>query len=327
MGSKQSFPIRTDKKSEPATCETNHNKKLLKRKRKIKCNELSLAGKEDNIKFNDTKKKRFQSANTTPSSIATSTTSTTSTTCRLFTNILSIKSLQQSERGSYLAAFFRLFDDDFIQDFLWLDRCYTLCDKYLIAMVYVYFRRAKLLRKEFTRLHFFLALYIAHEIEEDNENLKMEIYPWALGSECWRSRIKEFLVKRNLFLERMKFRAVVSSRTCDEVFELFPTHPVWQRERNINHGGANRFYDELCGTGEDGDDVEVFSPSKNQMKCKICLNAGHGGGGAKETQLDSDNNMYFQNGKMVSKNTFVRDHSPGSDDLLFGKLEMLNSEE
>ena len=51
--------------------------------------------------------------------------------------------------------------------------------------------------------------------------------------------------------------------------------------------------------------MEVFSPSKNQMKCKICLNAGNGAGGAKERQLDSENS-YFQNGKMVSKNTFVR---------------------
>ena len=110
MGSKQSFPIRTDKKTEPARCESNDNKKLSKRKRKIKCNELSLTVKKDNIiELNDTKKKRFQLANMTPSSIATSTTSTTSTTCRLFTNILSIKSLQQSERGSYLASFFRLF--------------------------------------------------------------------------------------------------------------------------------------------------------------------------------------------------------------------------
>lgn len=49
----------------------------------------------------------------------------------------------------------------------------------------------------------------------------MEIYPWALGSECWRSRIKEFLIKRNLFLERIKFRAVVSNRTCDEVWFNF----------------------------------------------------------------------------------------------------------
>lgn len=116
MGSKQSFPITTDKKSEAATCETNYNKKLTKRKRKIKCNELAVAVKEENsIKLNNTKKKRFQSANMTPASVATS---TTSTTCRLFANILSIKSLQQSERGSYLAAFFRLFGNIIFLHFL-----------------------------------------------------------------------------------------------------------------------------------------------------------------------------------------------------------------
>ena len=70
-----------------------------------------------------------------------------------------------------------------------------------------------------TKFHLFR--YIAHEIEEDDEELKMEIYPWALGSELWKSKVKEFLYKRNVFLQRMKFRAVVSRTTCDEVRFIF----------------------------------------------------------------------------------------------------------
>ena len=148
----------------------------------------------------------------------------------------------------------------------------------------------------------------------------MEIYPWALGSDSWRSRVKGFLLDRNHFLQRMKFRAVVSNKTCEEVyrsvrntfesmrvystngysdrsvlfwthwiwnlfsicsafliclfiskvFELFPKHPVWQRQRNENHGGAIRFDQQLCVDDED----DVFVPSQNQMKCKVCLQDG-----------------------------------------------------
>ena len=92
----------------------------------------------------------------------------------------------------------------------------------------------------------------------------------------------------------------------DKVFQLFPTHPVWQRERNINHGGAFRFYNDPSRTGDD--DVEVFMPSKTQMKCKICLNSNQDDdGGAKEVQHVSNINSYFEDKKeIVSKNTFAR---------------------
>ena len=101
----------TTKKIEKSEVSSITNQKnFAKRKRKIKCNELALAATDDDTAYNDTKKKRLQSVNYTPLS---SIVSTTSASCRLFTNILSIKSLQHSERGSYLAAFFTLFGKAF----------------------------------------------------------------------------------------------------------------------------------------------------------------------------------------------------------------------
>ncbi|KAF3826467.1 hypothetical protein GH733_008992 [Mirounga leonina] len=57
-----------------------------------------------------------------------------------------------------MTAFFKLFDDDLIQDFLWMDCCCKIADKYLLAMTFVYFKRAKFTINEHTRINFFIAL-------------------------------------------------------------------------------------------------------------------------------------------------------------------------
>lgn len=57
-----------------------------------------------------------------------------------------------------MTAFFKLFDDDLIQDFLWMDCCCKIADKYLLAMTFVYFKRANFTVDEHTRLNFFVAL-------------------------------------------------------------------------------------------------------------------------------------------------------------------------
>jgi len=147
------------------------------------------------------------------------------------------------QKCSYLAAFFQIYDnDDVIQDFLWMDSCFVLADNYLLSMVYTYFRRANLYRREYTRINFFAALYLAHDTVEDNEDLKLQMYPWVLGVE-WKN-IKDFIKKKDELLQRMDYRAAVSKRTCDEVMKLFPTHPIWRRRRKPSHGGT--VYFESC---------------------------------------------------------------------------------
>lgn len=45
-----------------------------------------------------------------------------------------------------------------IQDFLLHDVCYRLSDRYLLAMVFAYFKRALLPTDEYTTKNFFIAL-------------------------------------------------------------------------------------------------------------------------------------------------------------------------
>jgi speedy protein len=60
------------------------------------------------------------------------------------------------------------------------------------------------------------ARYLAHDIEEDDEDMKLELYIWALGLE-WQLHYKEMLTSRDVLWKVIGYRGIVSTATCEEV--------------------------------------------------------------------------------------------------------------
>uniref|UniRef100_T1IPZ2 Speedy protein A n=1 Tax=Strigamia maritima TaxID=126957 RepID=T1IPZ2_STRMM len=156
--------------------------------------------------------------------------------------------------------FFELLEDKLIAKFLMRDTCYKLVDKYLLAMVFVYFQRARVKKKNYSRLSFFVGLFLAHDMEEDEEDIKFEIFPWILGKN-WQMKYPKFLLLRDKLWSTMDHRAVVSKRCCLEVFSIEPDHPLWKRERFQHHSGCcrNLIYDKPRG------------PEKSPLMCEQCI--------------------------------------------------------
>ena len=138
-----------------------------------------------------------------------------------------------------LNVFLSLLVDQEVEAFMQRDRCFVSIDNYILATAFVYFKRANLVLEEYTVRNLWLALYLAHDAEEDEEPRKWEMLPWALGAN-WHQQLKSWEADKQAFWRRIKYRVLVTKEQCKQVMALASNHQAWRRCRAADHGGAKR---------------------------------------------------------------------------------------
>ncbi|XP_016069108.1 PREDICTED: speedy protein E4-like [Miniopterus natalensis] len=129
------------------------------------------------------------------------------------------------------AAFARLLEDPVVKRFLAWDKNLRVSDKYLLSMVVAYFSRAGLFSWQYQRIHFFLALYLANDMEEDSQAPKRAIFSFLYG----RDRSPRALFHRLRFqlFRSMGWRMRVSREECEQIQAFDPELWVWGRDRAL----------------------------------------------------------------------------------------------
>ncbi|KAL5270558.1 hypothetical protein ACHWQZ_G001310 [Mnemiopsis leidyi] len=133
--------------------------------------------------------------------------------------------------------------DQLIQVLLQCDRHNQVVDKWLLAIVFEYFQRSKLLHYQFTREKFFIALYLAIEFEEDEDRkVKDVLLDYMLHHDnIWTSK-RQFIKKKDKYWKKLGFRCMVTRERLEQIIAIDPYHAVWQRVRKETMAGANRSF-------------------------------------------------------------------------------------
>ena len=142
-------------------------------------------------------------------------------------------------QGHQVRLFLALLDRPQVARMLEMDRCHTLADRYLLATTFVYFKRAELSDEDYSERNFWLALYLAHDQEEDDDRTKFDLLPWALGPQ-WSTFYQAMMADKEELWQRMGHRSLVSRRQCDQVMALSASAAAWARTRTGGHGGVLR---------------------------------------------------------------------------------------
>lgn len=214
---------------------------------------------------------------------------------------------------SMLKAFVNLLKNPVIEAFHAQDVCNMSSEQYLIAIVFSYFVRSDLPIEEYTVFNFFCALYLAHDIEEECDDYKWEILPWALGKD-WAAVLKCFIKKKNEMWSKMRHYGMVSRVLCNQIFEQVKKRfseeelrkcPLIVRKRDDFHSNVIKQTIRRGNNNETSDnhgEKEHYAPKGpiwhqgsigkfDTPQCKICLS---------EFSLDYQHKVLFEKAREQS---------------------------
>nr|XP_044998741.1 speedy protein E4-like [Jaculus jaculus] len=163
-------------------------------------------------------------------------------------------------------AFTNLLENPVVKRFLAWDRDLLVSDKYLLAMVIAYFSRSGLSALQYRPIHFFLALYLASDMEEDMEDAKQDIFKFLYGET--NAPHRTFHKLRFQLFRSMGYRAWVSREECEEIQAYNPDLWVWKRDRSTL--SQNPSAKEACGNWRERDHC-LWRKHMGQRKSKLTL--------------------------------------------------------
>uniref|UniRef100_A0A8D2DY69 Uncharacterized protein n=1 Tax=Sciurus vulgaris TaxID=55149 RepID=A0A8D2DY69_SCIVU len=123
--------------------------------------------------------------------------------------------------------FKRLLEDPVVKRFLAWDKNLRVSDKVRFSPLTSC--RAGLFSWQYQRIHFFLALYLASDMEEDNQAPKQDIFYFLYGKSYALRPL--FHKLRYQFICSMGWNTRVSLEECEEIQAYDPKLWVWGRER------------------------------------------------------------------------------------------------
>ncbi|XP_059961210.1 speedy protein E4-like [Mesoplodon densirostris] len=124
-----------------------------------------------------------------------------------------------------------MLEDPVVKKFLAWDKNLEVSDKYLLSMVIAYVSRAGLLSWQFQRIHFFIALYVASDMEENNQAPKQAIVSFLYGKDS--SQHALFHKLRSQFIRSMGWKTWVTREECEQIQAFDPELWVWGRDRAL----------------------------------------------------------------------------------------------
>ena len=145
-------------------------------------------------------------------------------------------------RESRMQEFLNLLDGQFLSEFLNFDPCYIMTDSYLVAVTFRFMEKCVQADSLFTPQIFFQCLFIACALEEDDIDLKHEVFGWFQRESNFKQSRKGFVSDVRSVMKKLDYKLVISDLECLEVMALSPSHNVWKRKRTPGHAMVIRDY-------------------------------------------------------------------------------------
>jgi len=136
-----------------------------------------------------------------------------------------------------VAAFANLFQLTSVQLFMEQDRNCVIADNYLLSMAFIYMQRAHYAPHQYTMFNLLVALYLAHEVEEDEMNMKIVLMQIAAGGQPTDNFWSFFQSRKTKLWHDIQCRAYVSRAACENLMQtVMPGNYIWRRwRRHVPH--------------------------------------------------------------------------------------------